>query len=367
MSHLEPWEKGSRKTSGQVGMCGGVRGVGAGGIVSSAYCLLFKLFTLNLTRRQLQGLIRNRDSPYIRGLGFMYARYCLQPDELWSLYEPYIDDEEELDVKAGGGHTITIGEMLRQFLVKLDWYSTLFPRIPIPIQKKINESLEEHDRQWKEQEMEQEAEYEAEVEPPPVVERSQKHKPVEKPAERSKEKESASYGQLLTKELERHRRPDERERDDDRRHRKSRSRSRSRERSRRDDRRRRDEDRSRRSRRSRSRSRSRHRSRSTGRSRHRRRRSRGSKSRSRSDSRRRGYYDSTQQSSTSDAASQKPDLQGLLPDQFEEDDDFGHAERLLRRAAARKAAMQKNEDDFDVQELGLSIGRPKKSRPGMFI
>ena len=27
VTHLEPWEKGSRKTSGQTGMCGGVRGV----------------------------------------------------------------------------------------------------------------------------------------------------------------------------------------------------------------------------------------------------------------------------------------------------------------------------------------------------
>jgi len=24
VDHLEPWEKGSRKTAGQVGMCGGV-------------------------------------------------------------------------------------------------------------------------------------------------------------------------------------------------------------------------------------------------------------------------------------------------------------------------------------------------------
>ncbi len=31
VSHLEPWERGSRKTAGQTGMCGGVRGVGAGG------------------------------------------------------------------------------------------------------------------------------------------------------------------------------------------------------------------------------------------------------------------------------------------------------------------------------------------------
>ena len=32
VDHLEPWERGSRKTSGQTGMCGGVRGVGAGGV-----------------------------------------------------------------------------------------------------------------------------------------------------------------------------------------------------------------------------------------------------------------------------------------------------------------------------------------------
>ena len=51
-----------------------VRGVGAGGIVSSAYCLLYKLFTLKLTRKQVIGLIEHSDSPYIRGLGFMYIR-----------------------------------------------------------------------------------------------------------------------------------------------------------------------------------------------------------------------------------------------------------------------------------------------------
>uniref|UniRef100_A0A0B6ZR87 Pre-mRNA-splicing factor 38 n=2 Tax=Arion vulgaris TaxID=1028688 RepID=A0A0B6ZR87_9EUPU len=141
VEHLEPWEKGSRKTAGQTGMCGGVRGVGAGGIVSSAYCLLFKLFTLKLTKKQVNNLITHNDSPYIRGLGFMYIRYTQPPSDLWDWYEPYLDDEEEVDVKAGGGHTMSIGEMLRQWLVKLEWYSTLFPRIPVPIQKDIDVKL----------------------------------------------------------------------------------------------------------------------------------------------------------------------------------------------------------------------------------
>ena len=37
-----------------------------------------------------------------------------------------------------------IGEMLRQWLTKLEWYSTLFPRIPVPIQKSIEAKLREY-------------------------------------------------------------------------------------------------------------------------------------------------------------------------------------------------------------------------------
>ena len=39
---------------GQTGMCGGVRGVSAGGIVSSCFCLLYKLYTLKVTKKQVQ-------------------------------------------------------------------------------------------------------------------------------------------------------------------------------------------------------------------------------------------------------------------------------------------------------------------------
>ncbi|KAJ8683638.1 hypothetical protein QAD02_019430 [Eretmocerus hayati] len=143
VAHLEPWEKGSRKTAGQTGMCGGVRGVGAGGIVSTAYCLLYKLFTLRLTRKQLNGLINHPDSPYIRALGFMYIRYTQPPADLFSWYDEYLEDEEELDVKAGGGQIMKMGDVLRQFLTKLEWFSTLFPRIPVPIQKELEQRLGE--------------------------------------------------------------------------------------------------------------------------------------------------------------------------------------------------------------------------------
>lgn len=141
IDNLEPWERGSRKTAGQTGMCGGVRGVGTGGIVSTSYCILYKLFTLKLTRKQLMGMLNHTDSPYIRGLGFMYIRYCQPPKDLFSWFEPYLDDEEEIDCKAGGGATMTIGSMVRNLLTKLEWFDTLFPRIPVPIQKQIEEKL----------------------------------------------------------------------------------------------------------------------------------------------------------------------------------------------------------------------------------
>lgn len=49
----------------------------------------------------------------------------------------------EIDLKAGGGRIITIGEMCQMMLSKLDWFGTLFPRIPIPIQKEIEKKLRE--------------------------------------------------------------------------------------------------------------------------------------------------------------------------------------------------------------------------------
>ncbi len=49
-------------------------------------------------------------------------------------------------MKAGGGCVMTIGEMLRSFLTKLEWFSTLFPRIPVPAQKAIDQYMKSRPR-----------------------------------------------------------------------------------------------------------------------------------------------------------------------------------------------------------------------------
>lgn len=145
VSHLEPWERGTRKTAGmsQTGMCGGVRGVSAGGVVSSAFCLLFKLHTLRMTKKQVYGLLNHCDSPYIRALGFMYLRFTLPPQDMWDWFEPYIEDEEEIDIKAGGGKTMTMGELNRLFLTRLEWFETRFPRIAVNYERQIRANLDE--------------------------------------------------------------------------------------------------------------------------------------------------------------------------------------------------------------------------------
>ena len=47
-------------------------------------------------------------------------------------------------MKSGGGEVITIGEMARRLLRKLDWYATMFPRIPVKFAKEIDEKLKNY-------------------------------------------------------------------------------------------------------------------------------------------------------------------------------------------------------------------------------
>lgn len=49
-------------------------------------------------------------------------------------------------MKAGGGCMMSVGEMLRSFLTKLEWFSTLFPRIPVPVQKAIDQHMKSRPR-----------------------------------------------------------------------------------------------------------------------------------------------------------------------------------------------------------------------------
>ncbi|KAJ3014016.1 PRP38 pre-mRNA processing factor 38 domain-containing protein B [Thoreauomyces humboldtii] len=115
-----------------------------GNHASTAFCLLYKLWTLKLTENQVEELITHTDSPHIRALGFLYLRYAGKPADLWSWFEPYLDDEEDLSVEAGQKpRSITIGRFLNGLLTENKWLGTILPRIPVPIARDIEKKLAE--------------------------------------------------------------------------------------------------------------------------------------------------------------------------------------------------------------------------------
>ncbi|XP_051117610.1 pre-mRNA splicing factor SR-like 1 isoform X1 [Andrographis paniculata] len=123
VTHVEPW------------MTGNCRGP------STAFCLLYKFFIMKLTVKQMHGLLKHPDSPYIRAIGFLYLRYVVDPKTLWSWYEPYLKDDEEFSPGSSGRMT-TMGVYIRDLLLGQYYFDTLLPRIPVPVLRHIVSNLE---------------------------------------------------------------------------------------------------------------------------------------------------------------------------------------------------------------------------------
>ncbi|KAI9356248.1 putative RNA binding protein [Zopfochytrium polystomum] len=119
---------------------------------STAFCLLYKLWTLRLTIKQMTGILNHKDSPHVRALGLLYLRYVGDPSELWDWYVDYLDDETE--VRAEGGvkaKVITIGKMCHMLLMEPKWFGTILPRIPVPIARDIEKKLKEYHASYQEE------------------------------------------------------------------------------------------------------------------------------------------------------------------------------------------------------------------------
>ncbi|ORX82752.1 PRP38-domain-containing protein [Basidiobolus meristosporus CBS 931.73] len=115
-----------------------------GTTASTAFCLLFKLWTLRLTVKQVNGVITHKDSPYIRALGFLYLRYVCKPAYLWEWFEPYLEDPEEIQTTRGPRPVnTTIGKLCLELLTEPKFLGTILPRIPVPIAREINEKLKD--------------------------------------------------------------------------------------------------------------------------------------------------------------------------------------------------------------------------------
>mmetsp|Transcript_41820 Transcript_41820/g.75105 ORF Transcript_41820/g.75105 Transcript_41820/m.75105 type:complete len:380 (-) Transcript_41820:27-1166(-) len=107
---------------------------------STAFCCMYKLFTLNLSRREIGDTLSHPDSPFIRAVGFLYLRYICNPNEIWQWVKDYVDDSEEFE-PSPYGQSVTMGAFVRDILLKQFYFETIFPRIPIVVERAIKEEL----------------------------------------------------------------------------------------------------------------------------------------------------------------------------------------------------------------------------------
>jgi len=125
VDHVEPWVRS--------------RGLGD---PSSAFCLLYRLFSLRISVRQVELLIEHPDSPYIRALGFLFLRFVCDPRELWDWLGPYVQDEENFKPRASpSAGPITLGRYVSDLLLDMKYYDLMLPRIPVPVHKDIQRQL----------------------------------------------------------------------------------------------------------------------------------------------------------------------------------------------------------------------------------
>jgi pre-mRNA-splicing factor 38B len=106
---------------------------------STSFCLLLRLLTLRMTLHQLNATLQHIDSPYIRAIGFLYLRYVGQPDQIYRLVEPYLQDCEELTVER---KSTTIGAFVRLLFQSRDFYGqTSLPRFPLIVERELQVQL----------------------------------------------------------------------------------------------------------------------------------------------------------------------------------------------------------------------------------
>lgn len=91
---------------------------GSGRGPSTAFCLLYRLFTLKPTEEEVRATVDHEDSAYIRAVGFLYLRYVADPRALWAWLGPYCGDREELKPSGPNGPAVTVGDFVRDLLLE---------------------------------------------------------------------------------------------------------------------------------------------------------------------------------------------------------------------------------------------------------
>ena len=84
INNSEPWAAGTAR------------------VPSTAFQLLMKCLDMRITKKKMNIMLKHKDSPYIRCVGFLYIRYFCEPKEMWEWFEPWLDDMDEFNALSNG-------------------------------------------------------------------------------------------------------------------------------------------------------------------------------------------------------------------------------------------------------------------------
>lgn len=108
---------------------------------------MLRLLTMRCSEKQMTLMLTHEDSPYIRCIGFLYLRYACEPRELWKWVQPYLYDEEPVQVVAHKAKPeSTVGAFVRSILSDLDYHGTRLPRLPVSIERDIKVKMLQAER-----------------------------------------------------------------------------------------------------------------------------------------------------------------------------------------------------------------------------
>ena len=85
------------------------------------------------------------DSSYICCVGLLYLRYAADPSTLWSWFEPYLYDEESVQIRQGKAD-ITVGQYVRMLLENQEYHGTRLPRLPLVLERQFKVKLLQAER-----------------------------------------------------------------------------------------------------------------------------------------------------------------------------------------------------------------------------
>eukprot|EP01029_Cantina_marsupialis_P004528 TRINITY_DN146098_c0_g2_i1.p1 TRINITY_DN146098_c0_g2~~TRINITY_DN146098_c0_g2_i1.p1 ORF type:complete len:573 (+),score=128.73 TRINITY_DN146098_c0_g2_i1:158-1876(+) len=103
---------------------------------STAFCILYRLFCIRLSYKDMNAMLKYKHSPYVPALGLIYLRYVVEPKSIWEWIEPLVSSSIKF-CAYGPGESVTLGEFARELFSGNNYHGTITPRIPMAVARDL--------------------------------------------------------------------------------------------------------------------------------------------------------------------------------------------------------------------------------------